>query len=624
MKSVTDKEILNSSSIGEMFLKSVEHYANFPYQHYRVNNAFTSRSYRQVQSDIMRFAHSLRSIGVTKGSKVALISENRYEWLICDIAILLLGAVDVPRSSKSPLIELNNIIEHAECDFIIIENKRVMDSIKTNIPNARIICFEKNDKYNDFRLMIDAGKMDIEFPEIGFDDLATIIYTSGTTGNPKGVMLTHGNLMHNVRAITPLLYLNPFTKKGERSLALLPTWHIFERTFEYCCTAGGAEISYTDLKNFADDIRMNKPTTMSAVPRVWESIYSKVMDNIKSQSRLKQWIFKSSVKMREWYLHSLRIITNRNLDIERTAAFWIALRYMFYLISFPFLVIPGHLSYYLFKPVREAVGGRMRGAFTGGGTLPPYIDVFFNSVGITLINAYGMTETSPGITGRRFDRNILFTVGIPFIETEIKICDEDKSELNIGERGVIHVKGPQVMSGYYNNKNATDEIMEPDGWLNTGDIGLITEKGDLMIVGRAKDTIVLLSGENVEPSNLESKLEESEFISHAVVVGNDKKHLGVLVVLEEEKIKRKFTEWNEEFKSMRDAISNRKTAELIREQIQKIINESKEFHPFERIKAFQIIPEKFSIDNELTRTLKKKRDYIIRKYEDFIKIMFGE
>lgn len=624
MKYRISQQILGSKSIGQMLEHAVSEYANLPFQHYRSNGSFTSRRYRQVYEDIKCFAHSLQLIGVKKGSKVAMLSDNRYEWLICDLALLMLGAVTVPRSSQSPVKELSFLIKHSDSEYIITERESLVDSLETDIPPSHIICIEENSRYNDFNMMIEQGDTDVKLPKTGFEDLATIIYTSGTTGNPKGVMLTHGNLMHNVRCLTPLLNFEPFSAGGERILAVLPTWHIFERMFEYCSIAGGAEISYTNLKHFAQDIRENAPTAMSAVPRIWESIYAKVMDNVKSQSLLKRWIFKSSIKMREWYLHALRVITFRNLDITDTSVFLKILRYMFYLISMPLLIIPGHLSYYVFAPVRKAVGGRMRGAFTGGGTLPPYVDLFFNSAGVTLINAYGMTETSPGITGRRFERNILFTVGRPFDETQIRLCDEEGERLNMCRKGTIFVKGPQVMKGYYNNADATRKVLSEDGWLNTGDLGMLTMHGDLMIVGRAKDTIVLLSGENIEPSTLEQRLEESEYISHAVIVGNDKKHLGALVVLEEEKIKHKFDEWNEEFKTMKDAIYYHRTGELIREQIQKLINESREIHPFERIKAFQILPEKFTIDNELTRTLKKKRDYIVGKYDEFINRMFRD
>lgn len=624
MKYKINPDILKSKSIGQMLERAVNEYANMPFQHYRVNEQFTSRRYRQVYEDIKCFAHSLQLIGVKKGSKVALLSDNRYEWLICDLALLILGAVNVPRSSQAPIKDLSMLIKHADCEFIITEKEGIIDELVTDISPSKIICIEENSRFNDFNMMIEQGETEVSLPEMGFDDLATIIYTSGTTGNPKGVMLTHGNLMHNVRSIAPLLNFEPFSKKGERILAVLPTWHIFERMFEYCSIAGGAEISYTNLKNFAKDIKNNSPTAMSAVPRIWESIYSKVMDNVRAQPLIKRWLFRSAVKLREWYLHALRVITFRNLDITDTSVFLKLFRYVFYLISMPFLIIPGHLSYYIFTPVRAAVGGNMRGAFTGGGSLPPYIDVFFNSAGITLINAYGMTETSPGITGRRFERNILFTVGRAFEETQIRICDDNGEELDICNKGTVYVKGPQVMKGYYNNPSETEKILSDDGWLNTGDLGIITVHNDLMIIGRAKDTIVLLSGENIEPSNLEKKLEESEFISHAVVVGNDKKHLGALVVLEEEKIKRKFDEWNDDFKTMKDAVHDHRTSALIKEQIQKLINESREFHPFERIKAFQILPDRFTIDNELTRTLKKKRDYIVSKYDEFIKKMFGD
>ncbi len=617
-------KILNSKNLSEMFKESVQAYHSFPMQRYRKDDSFMSKNYSDIYDDILKMAYSLKKIGIKKGTKVALFCDNRYEWLICDLAILLNGAIDVPRSPNTPAKELEHILEHSESEFLIVENSEQLEKLDLEFNKNKVISIENSNQHVTMKTLIENGSVEFEFPLIDSDDLATIIYTSGTTGNPKGVMLTHGNLMHNVRVITPILYFNPYREGGERSLAILPTWHIFERLFEYCCLAGGVEISYTDIKHFSDDIKDRHPTIMSAVPRIWESIYSKVKDNIKKEKAIKRIVFYSMVVIRERYLYAKKIIINRNFDAFTPKKIKTIFRYIYNFIVYMLLFVPGTLAYYVFKPIRAAVGGRMRGAFTGGGSLPPQVDMFFDIVGITLLNAYGMTETSPGITGRRFDRNILHTIGIPFDETEVKICDEKGNEVPKGKKGVIKIKGPQVMKGYYNNPKATKAVLSEDGWMNTGDLGIVSSKGDIMIVGREKDTIVLLGGENVEPTPIESKLEESELISHAIVVGNDKKHLGVLLVLEEEKVKNLFEEWNEDFKSIEEAILHNRVTETIRSHISRLVNESKDFHPFEKVRKFSIIPKAFDIGNELTKTLKKKRNFIIDKYDNLVKTMFSK
>jgi len=613
-----------ATNLVEMFINSAKEFENFPVQTYRLApEKWHTLTYSELYSIVKRVASSLNRIGVNKGIKVVLYSDNRYEWLVLDLAILFNGAIDVPRGKMAPKDELSFIAEHSGAKYAIIENKSLLSTV-SNIPRERTIIIEKTDGYVSFDELVSSGDENFSPPKIRPEDLATIIYTSGTTGNPKGVMLTHRNFMHNVSSITPLIKINPNRKGGERALSILPTWHSFERTFEYCCLAGGAEICYTDIRHFANDLKERSPTIMSAVPRVWISIYNNIIDEVKKFSVAKRLLFRSALFLRGKYLYAYRVLTGNDTLIKPLPKWKRSLQYIVNLFVFILFSIPGILAYIIFKPVREAVGGRLRGAFTGGGTLPHFIDDFFNTVGITLLNAYGMTECSPGISARRFERNHLYTVGLPFDLTEIKICDENGNTLPPGNKGTIYIRGPQVMLGYYKNERATKDVLSPDGWLNTGDLGIITTTGDLIIVGRAKDTIVLTGGENIEPNPIEETLEQSEYITHAVLVGNDMKSLGALLVLEESKIKQLFTEWKTEFYSLEKAITNINLNKFIKDQIRKLINESQKFHPFEKIKQFSLLPNQFNIGEELTQTLKKKRAYIAKKYSEYIKRMFGK
>lgn len=614
--------ILESQNLFEMFENSVKVHSKLPCQTYRLGNGdWHTLSYEKTLKNVRRLASSLKKTGIKEGTHVLLFSDNRYEWITADLALLSLGAIDVPRSTTAPIRELSFIASHSDAEYAIIENESIYDSVKSILPDEKIFTFDKSIRFTCIEDMMQSGDEDFEFPEIKKENLATIIYTSGTTGNPKGVMLTQGNFMHNVKAITPLIHFKPFGKNGERSLSILPVWHVFERTYEYVCLAGGAETCYSNAKNFASDLREMRPTVMSAVPRIWEHIYRKVIDNIRSQKATKRYLFYFFITIREKMLWSYRTLINRDTVIYKESfsdRLWKLFLSAFSLIL---LSVPGLLGYFVLAPVRQAVGGRLR-AFTGGGAIPKYIDNFYNTVGIPLLNAFGMTECSPGISSRKFDWNFLYTVGVPFEFTQIKVTDDNGNEVEEGEKGIVWVKGPQVMRGYYNNESETKRVLTEDGWLNTGDVGAFTSRKNLIILGRVKDTIVLLGGENVEPTPIEEKLEESEFITHAVVVGDDEKDIGALVVLEEERIKKLFEEWGEDYKNFDDARKNNKLMEFVREQIEKYVNSSKDFHPFEKIKSFRILPEKFMIGAELTESLKKKRLLIKNKYEATIKDMY--
>lgn len=616
------EKILNSKTIVDMLENSVEKYSQRVLQSYREKDKIKNITYREFFEKIKKVSSAFRKLGIKKGTKVLLVSDNRYEWLIADMAILFIGAVDVPRSSSSPESELSFIARHSDSEFAVIEDEKLYGPIKDTIKKEKVIVFNRSENFLNFSdLLKDDGK-EYKKENIDKEDLATIIYTSGTTGNPKGVMLSHKNFMHNVSAITPLIKFKNYGREGDTTVSILPIWHIFERTFEYVCIAGGAKIFYSNVKNFARDLLEIRPTIISAVPRIWEHVYRKIIDRIKNEKVFKKTLFYLFLKIREKHLYSYRVLTNKDTQLYEEGYKKRFLKILISLVMFPLFLVPSLLAYFIFEPIRDNIGGRLRGAFTGGGMIPKYIDNFFNTVGITLLNAYGMTEASPGITSRRFDYNFLFTAGIPFDRTEISLRNEKGEKLKKGEKGIIYVKGDQVMKGYYKNEEETKKVLTENGWLNTGDIGFITKNGNLIILGRAKDTIVLLGGENIEPERIEEKLEENEFVSHAVVVGDDEKDLAALIFIEEEKLKNLIKELKLNVDNLRDAIENIKVKEFFKNFLEEKINRSKNFHPFESIKNFTIIPEKLQIGKEITETLKKRRKVIIEKYRKKIEDMY--
>jgi len=349
------------------------------------------------------------------------------------------------------------------------------------------------------------------------------------------------------------------------------------------------------------------------------------MDKILQSGKIKKYLFYFFLKTSQHFLLSKNYIQNNYLILRKESFFLKPLFYLFHILR---LIINAPFSYIarkkIFKPITSKLGGRLKGAFSGGGSLPPYLDNFFNALGIKLINAYGLTETSPGVLSRSYRRNTIGATGIPFSETYVKLVDLNGNPVEKGQKGVLYVKGENVMKGYYKNEEATKAIIDEEGWLNTGDLCVQSFNGDYVIVGRAKDTIVLLGGENVEPEPIENKLKESELIDHAVVRGQDKKNLTAILAINEDNLKKLmemlgFSKKEIDENLQKDVIEHPTLIETIKNEVKKLVSKEHGFKPFEQISKILPIKNKFTIGNELTQSLKIKRKYIEEKYKDFIK-----
>jgi long-chain acyl-CoA synthetase len=275
-----------------------------------------------------------------------------------------------------------------------------------------------------------------------------------------------------------------------------------------------------------------------------------------------------------------------------------------------------------FGKLRALLGGRLRASFSGGGSLPATLDTFFNMIGICLVNAYGMTESAPGSITRRIDRNVPGTIGVPLAGVEVKVVKEDGSTARVGEKGLIHVRGANVMQGYFKNPSATAEAISADGWLNTGDLGALTHSGDYVITGRAKSTIVLFGGENVEPEPIEEKLQESDLFEHAVVMGQDQKGLRAILTVNEDHLKKlgdkMKVRWDELWHHGGDTVEHRKVLDALGGEIKRLVNRDNGFKPFEAITKFVVLKKKFQVGDELTQSLKVKRKVVEDKYGDLL------
>jgi long-chain acyl-CoA synthetase len=612
---------------------------------WKVKEKTETRTYAQFARSIRVLAAGFAASGVKRGDHVGFFVNNRFEWIGTDFALMALGAVSIPRGSDTTAKEVAFIFRHSDSKFLIVESARqlaelegsfeasdwerclgifVVDSGDANLVPAALA--GKTKFYE--KLMAEGEKEFSKAPEFLEDldkkikesDLLTIVYTSGTTGNPKGVMLSHANFIQNLVANTPRLQID--LEKAETTVVMLPSWHVYERAFEYCGLASGLTFVYSSAGRFGADLAVEKPQVLISVPRVWESVYQKLIKAISEMPSAKRSLVLGLIKNNQAWMTSRHYLKGCYISLRKRGAAEKFLAILWH--GFRFIVLfPGHaLAGLLFKPFREKVGGRLRLATCGAGSLPKYLDELFNAIGITLINAYGMTECAPGILSRRMGYNTFGSTGIPFDNTEVEVRRDDGSVVAIGEKGILFVRGPQVMSGYYKNPEATKAVLSADGWLNTGDLAVQSENGEFIIVGRAKDTIVLMGGENVEPEPIEDKLKESAYIDHAVVLGQDQKQISAIVAINEEELMKLAAELklsrNEIVISGSNSIENDQIYNVLLAEVNSRISKEQGFKPFERItKIFPILND-FSVGKELTQTLKVKRKYVEERFKHLV------
>ena len=367
---------------------------------------------------------------------------------------------------------------------------------------------------------------------------------------------------------------------------------------------------------------------MASAPRLWEGLYNRILQNVAQSSAMKQALFRAAYHCSREYESALFVLTGRKLDLRgRTVSESLAIGVTslgkLLLYAVPRKILDG----LVLKKLRGVVGGEFKGTVSGGGALPPHVDEFFNYIGIPVLEGYGMTETSPVLAVRTWRKLVIGTVGPVWPRTEIRIVEQGTDKViypaqptpggGRGIKGEIHAKGPQVMQGYYKNPEATEKVLR-DGWMNTGDLGMVTFNDCLKILGRSKETIVLLSGENVEPVPIEAQLLESRFIEQCMVVGQDEKHLGALIVPSLEGLKAQ----GFEVALLADAENDPRIAEVVGAEVRRLVNREQGYKPFEFVLAWRFVPKAFEVGDELTATFKPKRHVITGKYSGLIDAMY--
>ena len=589
----------------------------------------------EIALAVEEMAAGFTTLGVKRGTHVGLIADNFDLWLVTDLSLLSLGAVDVPRAADTSHEELGFVLEHSECEIVVVESESLRLAIQPTLESSEKIretvvlegaaAGKEAVGYEELRRRgREALKSDPELlarreAEIDESDLATIVYTSGTTGNPKGVMLTHGNILHNVRILPALVEFTP----QDSYISFLPTWHTFERTLEYSLISAGTPLHYSSKLTLRKDLRRIRPTVMAGVPRLWESMVGSVTGKIAKAPRLRRHFARLLLSLSTRFRTAQRRLEGTVLDDDwKCARPGLAERCR--LTAIAALLGPAHTlaERLVYSQLAAALGGRIRFVVSGGGALPPFVDEFITRAGILLLNGYGLTETAPVVSLRDPRRNVHATSGRLLPETTWRVMDEEaRSELGRGAKGVLWIKGPQVMRGYFKNREATDRVLA-DGWFCSGDLAILSNENDVIICGRAKDTIVLRGGENVEPEVIEAELSRSPLISDVVVVGHGEKHLAALVVPDVDGLAGAVPRIVSQ--SPAEIASNPSVHKHLHREVVKMLSPERGFRIHERVPRITCIELPFCVeDGTLTATLKKKRRIIEDRYTREIGEMFG-
>ena len=634
-----DRRIYDQArNIADLYRLAAEFYGDRPALAKRdASGEFRSQTYRELYERACSLATGFIALGLLPREHVALLADNRPEWMLCDCAVLLCGGADVPRAADVTAQEVSYIVAHSDSVIVVAENlsvlRRVLE-VRDSLPKVRyfiLIDGEPPENSGVLKLseVLERGRhlrasgdrvVEERLAQIKGGDIFTMIYTSGTTGTPKGVMLTHDNMLSQVRYLPFELY------PTDRVLSILPVWHSYERVFEMVAVSRGCCTYYTTVRTVGEDLRKVRPTMMASAPRLWEGLYNRILQNVRTAPALRRSLFNAAYHCSREYQQAHCFLTGQLIDLHgRSSGESLRLAAGSILKLLVYAVPCKLLDALVLKKLRAVVGGEFRGTVSGGGALPPHVDEFFNYIGIPVLEGYGMTETSPVLAVRTWRKRIIGTVGPFWPHTEIRIVEHGTDKVlyptrfggGRGVKGEIHARGPQVMLGYYKNPEATEKVLR-DGWMNTGDIGMVTFNNCLKILGRSKETIVLLNGENVEPVPIEAQLQESRFIEQCMVVGQDEKHLGALIVPSLDALR----EQGFEVSMLEDAAKDERIIRLVGVEVRRLVSKEHGFKPFETIQGWRFVPKNFEVGDELTPTFKPKRHVITVKYESLIDEMY--
>lgn len=575
-------------SIPEIFFETIKKRGNKTALLYKKEGVYFPITYKELGQKIKIFSVALQKLGLEKGDNVAILSENRPEWVISDISIMASGGITVPLHATFSARAICTVLNHSKAKILIVSNidflNKVLLGQKYLKHLKKIIVIEKltgvqretlSGKVLWFKALMSMHQPD-DYENIFLDpdEVCSIIYTSGTTGQPKGVLLTHRNFLSNIEAINEIIPV----KLNDVFLSFLPLSHVLERTAGYYLPlCYGATIAYAEnVKQLVHNLKEVRPTILISVPRIFEKFHDAIWDKINASPNLQINFFKWALKQN-----------------KKSFGYKIA-------------------DYLVFRKIRSRMGGRLRLAVSGGASLNENIGRFFSKIGIMIFEGYGLTETSPVVSANREDDFRFGTVGKVLPGVKVKIADNKE----------ILVKGPNVTQGYFENKKESKTAFNKEGWFCTGDLGFLDKQGFLTVIGRGKEMIVTSGGKNVWPEPIESLLNNDRFVSQSVVVGNSQKFISALIVPDWQEIEAYMKKNNLPLQEHDKLAKSSELLNVFQERIDKKINPT--LSEYERIKKFKLLPQEFSQEHdELTPTLKLRRRIIENHYQKSIQSMYA-
>lgn len=598
---------MNLFTIPEMILNTCNKYSDTRQGiYFKENGKYKSINYKELKEKITSLALALLDLGFHQKDRIGIIGENRLEWLITDFAIQLIGGVVVPVFSTLSSKQEEYIYNDCEASAIFVTNNFQLQKVlefKENVPSlrhiivmnddfsARDLCVKTFSKLletgNNLKININTDKFFEEnIKKIELDDLSALIYTSGTTGNPKGVMLTHKNLSINMIDSCERVKFN----ENDIFLSYLPWCHSYERMVIYSAFYSGSQIAIAEsIETIASNINEIKPTLVTTVPRLLEIVKKKIFQSMEKESLVKQRIFKWAIKIGNEYINQ-KVEGNSNIFLK--SQFEVA-------------------DKLVFSKIRAKLGGRGFRFIAGGAALSIDVWKFFQAAGFEVHSGYGLTEASPVVSVTENSNFEFGTVGRPFSHIELKISSD----------GEILIKGPSIMKGYWQDKEATRAAIDEDGWLYTGDIGELTSKGNLKITDRKKYIIVTSSGKNIAPQPIEELICRSPYIDQCFLLGDNREFCTALITPDYEAIKKLADTFGLDYKTENDLINNEKIIKTIRNEIDYL---QKDLAKYERIRKFTLLSKPFSIENgELTPKLSVRRHIVERNYSYLIEEMYN-
>ncbi|MFA8343442.1 MAG: long-chain fatty acid--CoA ligase [Rhodothermaceae bacterium] len=575
-----------------------------PIFRHKVKGKYTDISCHDFRKETDQFSYGLAYLNIKRGDKIAIISENRPEWVYSDFGIINLGAVDVPLYPILTADSIQFILNNSESKAVIVSNQFQLNKILKVRKKCRYLKFivVMNDvdvsAYDDvytFKQIQEMGEK--YYPEhrglitenyelTNEDELCTIIYTSGTTGEPKGVMLSHKNILSNVKAAHEAFSLDP----TDTFLSFLPLCHIFERTAGYyTAIAGGSTIAFAEgIEKLSTNFLEVHPTVMTAVPRFFERLYSKITRNIETQSASKQKIFNWALKVGHDYAEARK--SHEGISVKLKLEYKLA-------------------NKLVYSKMAQRTGGKVRFFISGGAALSRDLGEFFEAIGFQICEGYGLTESSPVLAANRVNDCKFGSVGKPFPGVEIKIAKD----------GEILASGPNIMQGYYKNKKETEAVLK-NGWLHTGDIGVFDAEGFLIITDRKKHLFKTTGGKYIAPTPIENMFSSSKFIDQFVLIGDKRMYLTALIVPDFDSLKEYADANRIKYEDIEELVKLKQINELLEKEFSQF---QKKLANFERIRKFTLLEKPFTIEGgEITPSLKLKRKVIEERYSHLIDDMY--